>query len=933
MTPLSHRLAIILICLCLRTGLAAQQPVPSTAQHQNDLTNAIKTINDPAKAAVYADSLLRIARQRRDGAWEAEIELAMAYKSYQAGDRAEALRYGRQSFAHAAVRDSVTYVKAGLMVAYMLNYQGAADQGLKMAFRMLRTADSRNWTKMEVDARLCVADIYRSLDQPAKALPYAQEAAVAALSARDTASYIFALSTVSNIHSHRGMSNAANLQKATRSMEVILNPPFASFLSPFERSRYLSNLGRLYEMQNRFQAAEKVLLESVSLTAKHNFPAIQKHALNELMTLKISTGKYREAVGYGLQALGLLSRGQSSQTLQRNIYRRLSEAYLAMGDYKNAYGYTQKANAIHDSLTSVEKTRAANELDARFRADKKVLEANNRSLLLRHERNLTIFAAVTVLMVVFTVYGLFLYRRRKQAAILALENEQLARLDRLKSMFFTNISHELRTPLTLIMSPAEQLRREGSGMSTDERANAAELIWRNSRKLLDVINELLDLSKLETGKLRLRNEPLNLHAFIGLTFGNFSSAARYKRMNYVLDKSIPETLWVIADRDKLEKVMNNLLSNAIKFSPAGGSVRMSAVVDSGELKISVQDTGPGIHPDEQGKVFDRFYQVDRPDAAGGTGIGLAIVKEFSELMGGSLELHSEAGQGTEFRLSLPLVIAEAPVSTAAQPAAPLPADMPLPAGQDRKILLVEDQADMSAYVKQVLDSHYEVVQAIDGEDALSRLAGMPEPPDLILSDVMMTGMDGYSLLQRLKADPVYCHIPFVMLTAQADVHQKVRALQAGVHDYLTKPFISGELLARVNNLLENSAARKLAASEAGELPAADRMPMLSPADLAWLERLENLVRGQIGRTDLLITELSYDMNLSERQMHRRVKAVTGLTPNKYIRTIRLRVAREAIDSGRYRTLAEIAQVAGFDTPAYFARLFRGAYGRDVHDLL
>nr|WP_255678861.1 ATP-binding protein [Mucilaginibacter sp. UR6-1] len=506
----------------------------------------------------------------------------------------------------------------------------------------------------------------------------------------------------------------------------------------------------------------------------------------------------------------------------------------------------------------------------------------------------------------------------------------------MKTSFFANISHELRTPLTLIMGPLDVLVNQKI-LSEEKRNVHLETVWRNSKKLLGMVNELLDLGKIEAGNLPVRLQKVHLLPFIRVLYQGFASAAEHRQIRYSIICNIDDKLIVEVDREKLEKIINNLISNAVKFTPAYGAIYVNAKAKAGRLEFTVANTGTGIHPDDLKHIFDRYYQGSKATAEGGTGIGLAISREFTELLGGNIEIENDWGRGVVFKVNLPLTVLDEVPDRADdgddtdndEAAAQLPGTF--------TVMVVEDHTEMAHYIASILKPNYHVVTVNNGVEALDKLEAMPQPPDLIVSDVMMPLMDGFALLEHLKKHDAYYRIPVVMLTALADAQNKLKALTIGVDDYITKPFLSSELLARVANLLNNVSNRAVESvmvqdegfddDDTGEQAAS------SPADLVWLAELEALVRRYVGKTDLNIAMLSYELNISERQLNRRIKAITGLTPNKYIRAIRLQIAREAIDSGKYRTIAEISYAAGFDTPAYFSKLFKAHYGRDVNELL
>ncbi|HEY9197672.1 MAG TPA: ATP-binding protein, partial [Mucilaginibacter sp.] len=669
--------------------------------------------------------------------------------------------------------------------------------------------------------------------------------------------------------------------------------------------------------------------------------------LNELMTMYVDHKDFKKAVQYGEMAIAIQPAAQSNLTIQKNIYNHLTDAYKGLDDYKNAFKYNSLYHKLNDSINALDKVRDAAELDKKYQADKRLLIAANQTKLVEIQRNFLIVIALLITVASVIGYRWFILKKKREAALLAEEHSRLEKLDAMKTHFFANISHELRTPLTLIMGPANQLMDFNN--YADEQRGMLQSIAKNSKKLLNIVNELLDLGKLEAGKLTVNLRPVALASLIKALYQGFASAAEYKAINYRLIDSIDPTLFVSLDQEKFEKIVNNLINNAIKFTPHGGDITVTSTAKQGKIEFSVANAGTGIQPEDLPHIFDRYYQGkwDNAPLEGGTGIGLAIVREFTELMGGRISVENKRGEGVMFKADLPLHITmQAPVEIVASESGFKTNGHTVISAAGQLIMLVEDQHEMAAYIADILRPTYKLVIVGNGSEALKKLQELPAPPSLIISDVMMPEMDGLTLLKTLKQSAEYYRIPVIMLTALADTHHKLKALHTGVDDYLTKPFLSSELLARTANLITNAAARTVAAlAEDDELITAisesaveqstteNTDQILSPADLLWLEELETKVRKYTGKTDLTLAMLSYELAISERQLFRRIKSITGLTPNKYIRAIRLQIAREAIESGKYRTIAEVSYVAGFDTPAYFGKLFKEHYGRDVNELL
>ncbi len=396
--------------------------------------------------------------------------------------------------------------------------------------------------------------------------------------------------------------------------------------------------------------------------------------------------------------------------------------------------------------------------------------------------------------------------------------EQLKEHDRLKTTFFSNVSHELRTPLTLILAPVENLLDGNVGSLEAEQRGTLEIVQRNTARLLNLINDLLDFAKIEAGKSTLNPEPTDINELIDELVSSASVLAleRGIRLNFERDESLP---MVMLDRGKIEKVVINLISNALKFTKKHGWVDVACRSTGEQIILSVRDTGIGIAPDDHGRVFQRFVQIDGSTARRyeGTGLGLPLVKEFTMLHGGQVTLESKLGKGSCFSVEIPLVKAsdKAAAHVASHGHVLRPTNYsemlaPAPSGEravanaksrmDGKILIVDDSPDILAVLQTVLAPDYHVIEACDGERGL-RLAA-EELPDIIISDVMMPRMDGNEFCARIRSDPKTEHIGFIMITAKVDLATKIEGLEQGADDYLVKPFNVKELRARVRSLLK-----------------------------------------------------------------------------------------------------------------------------------
>ena len=420
--------------------------------------------------------------------------------------------------------------------------------------------------------------------------------------------------------------------------------------------------------------------------------------------------------------------------------------------------------------------------------------------------------------------------RKRIETELQLAKESAERASRIKGEFLANMSHELRTPLTLVASPLESLLAGDAGPLPRAAIAQLERAQRNAQRLEGMVNDLLDFSRLEAGRQPVLPERTDVGQLTALIVHDAEPLAMARGLQLSFEDQLGSApLWL--DRGMFEKILMNLLGNALKFTPGGGSVRVSLCRQGGEFELSVADTGIGIAPGDQQRIFERFQQADATTTRrfGGTGLGLALVKEFSELMEGSVGLESAVGRGARFFVRLPLRPAELSVATSplpvptphrwssmqAIPSDTLPPDSELDAEQLPTVLLVEDNPEMRSYLRQLLAARYRVITAENGRVALE--VARLELPDVILSDVMMPGLDGLTLVEIVKSDETLQHIPIILLTARAGKEAAVSALEAGADDYISKPFSPAELRARVRAAYRLGHAYRRMAAMAEEL--------------------------------------------------------------------------------------------------------------------
>lgn len=540
---------------------------------------------------------------------------------------------------------------------------------------------------------------------------------------------------------------------------------------------------------------------------------------------------------------------------------------------------------------------------------------------------------------------------KDQTKILQEQAEELQGLDKLKSRFFANVSHELRTPLTLMLGPIDATLKENK-LSENAYTNL-QLAKVNGARLNRLINEILDLSKLESGKLEVESSTLNWYGFLKNIVAGFESLAGQKEVRFSFEYQGKESLLVSTDKRKVEIILLNLLSNAFKFTQKHGRIHFAAAEKSGHLEVRVKDSGRGIHPEDLPKIFDRFYQTKFKNATaeGGTGIGLALTNEFVKLLKGKIEVKSELGAGTEFIVRLPkhevIHAIEAPTDTletqaevpVAQNTRPDSTHTATPVVRKGTILLVEDNTDLRDFISSLLHPNYEVIKAEDGLSALDEITRLQQEtklPDLIITDLMMPVMDGYQFIDKLKRDTVLARLPVLVLSARAGLEDKLRALRIGIDDYLTKPFVEEELFARVENLLRNAKNRRLAVLTEVEPSEGQAEPVERVMDETtrdWLADLENTILDNIENPNYTMEQLAVSMAISKRQLSRRIKELIGTSPAEYLKTIRFARASALLEERRYDTVKAVALSVGFKDIAHFSRQFRKRYGKNPSEYL
>jgi signal transduction histidine kinase/CheY-like chemotaxis protein/AraC-like DNA-binding protein len=536
------------------------------------------------------------------------------------------------------------------------------------------------------------------------------------------------------------------------------------------------------------------------------------------------------------------------------------------------------------------------------------------------------------------------FEKKREAEIARLEMEKLQGLDRIKTNFFTNLSHEFRTPLTLILGPLEKIMDQ-----KNYNEDQLKLIYKNANRLLRLINQLLDLTSIDAGKMKLNVEKGDAIIFIKGIAASFQPLAEIKNINLMF-VSEHDSLNSFFDRDKLEKILSNLFINAIKFTSSGNIIisipdKFSFRNNNRFFEINVEDTGVGIPADKIETVFDRFFTESNDTVQTGTGIGLALVRELVELHHGFISVESKLNKGTKFKIEFPLdekFYNELGIEVSSSMDDSINSKNEVPAGDSdseakeeilsRKapplILIVEDNEDMRKFIKESIGQDLRILESSNGYDGFE--IAINNIPDLVISDVLMPEMNGIELCEKLKVDERTSHIPVILLTARSATENKVEGLETGADDYITKPFSTAELQARINNLIKQR--KNLRKQYRKEIIFDPKDMAVTSMDEKFLIKAFGIIEQHISDYKFTVEGFAKEIGYSRMQLHRKIHALTDQSANELIRSYRLKKAARLLVK-KSGNISEVAYEVGFNNPSYFASSFKNLFGYSPSEYL
>ena len=609
------------------------------------------------------------------------------------------------------------------------------------------------------------------------------------------------------------------------------------------------------------------------------------------------------------------TRGDSVMQLALNILEK--KPYKRDNYLKGAL--VTKANANVLLMQNEEMNKQTARLNALHgKVDTYLVQYNHQKMYI------VLFSIILLLLIgiMVYIYRTILMKRR-------IEEEA----NKAKLQFFTNISHELRTPLTLIADPVNYIIHDDN-LNSQQRS-MLQIVQRNVLVLTQLVSEILDFRKVQNGKMELRLSDFNLTESMKQWIKLFSVSAQKK--NIAISMDAPDTIMLRADQDKIERICYNLLSNALKYTSEGGEISLMAKEEGGRVMISVADNGCGISSDELPYIFDRFYQAK--NAGRGTGIGLAIVKAFTELHHGEVSATSIEGKGSTFTIHIPVrqkgEVTNQPTEKIEQLVEPSSAEevpnqarhideLIQPYQTDKpEVLIIDDNIDIRTYLRSVLSEKYNVSEAADGKVGLELARKIV--PDIVLSDIMMPVMDGLAFCQQLKTDKAISHIPVILLTARSLDEQRAEGYEHGADAYLSKPFSLRLLLSRIDNLIESR--KKLNQTWSKGVEDDEIGNISNEIDKSFLKQLRKIIQENLANSDLSVEQIGDEIGLSRVQLYRKVKALTGYSPVEIVRKARLTRARHLLQTTE-RTVSEVAYAVGFSTPSYFSKCYKDEFGEN-----
>ncbi len=691
----------------------------------------------------------------------------------------------------------------------------------------------------------------------------------------------------------------------------------------------------------KYKEAKDNLLIGLHKCKDISYDVMYNYALLDLGLVENKLGNYQNAIAYFNE---YKKAKDFSLENKLSAIEGLSFAYAKLNNYKKANDYKDVLLQLKDTILKNNATKDFAKFNVKLATAEKDKEIAQQKLQLEQEkskRNKLIFGSLGLLLLGFMGFQWNNNRQKRKKLLAETQLQKEQEVNELRTKFLGNIAHEIRTPLTLI-SGNLNLALENFDQKEKAKQNIKTALI-NSKKVVEDANEILELLKFEKNKTTIKLNTVPLDQTLKRIFKSFVSLAEMKQIKLVYQSNIEADVTAKIDVEKVEKILNNLVSNAVKYSPSDAKIIFDAQLNKNQqLTVKVTDFGQGIHFNETEKIFERFYQSSQSNAVGGIGIGLSLAKEFAELLNGNLNVESELGNGSTFIFRMPVEIAEEnniqenqeinrPISENIttqihKESVEETSTEAINNNKKPKILIVEDNPEMASYLEEILSSTYDCEKAFDGQQALYKIN--TNSYDLITSDIMMPRLDGFQLREKLNEDAKFKNIPFILISAKTLEEDKIKGFNLGIDDYVVKPFNKNELLARINNLLQNKLDRESWIQQHPE-----EVEEIDAAQKQLLDKIKAVVEENISDEEFKVTQLASVVGYSQRQLTRILKQHTGMSPVKFILEIRLQKAYRLLQNKVHFTLSEVRYDVGIPSSSYFNRKFKERFGISPNELL
>ena len=730
------------------------------------------------------------------------------------------------------------------------------------------------------------------------------------------------------------------------------------------------DLAETYMLQGNLKQSERYHLSLAERINPDTNPRMLSVVYKNMSELYLAKNELNKAKQYAFKAIDI-TRNVNSRYEEKNVLENLSKIYANGSEFEEAYNTNVRYGELNQQLFSEENIRRIERMKSQYEMEQQ--EAENEFLRKQAELNQEIInrqkiiITLTVLGIVLFIIGIgvtvraYLLKKnlsnkisrqkdkiQRDKEVIEKQSNKLKELDAAKSRFFANVSHDLRSPLSLIIGNLEMLREDEDVVLTPGAMKNLDTGYKNCKRLLYLTDEINDLTKLEEGKINLKQEVVRFGKYLEMLTEMFVGTAEYKGVKLSCKNYIKEHIAVFIDPRQFEKIFYNLVSNAIRHTSKGDKITIETHDDGDSVLLNVIDSGEGIPKESLEYVFDRFYQSkdNQYRTKEGLGIGLALVKELVELHGGTIAVESTLGLGTSFKMSFPKVNAmgeDANIGSTFSYVSERKhlydeidreesAGISLPKQEEDKesILIVDDHPEIRYHIRQILEDDYHIVEAAHGIEALELLKH--NEISLIISDLMMPWMDGFELIEALKANDDYNKIPVLVVSARISEQDQEKVLYQGINDYLQKPFQKKELKLRINNLL--ASRRNYSGSELNEtFSKLFDKSSLDAVEKDILSKLDQVIMDRIDDENLSVFDLASAMAASERQVYRLVKKLTGMTPFEYVAEIRMKYADYLIRKNKVKNATEAAKSIGLKNVTAFSKQYEKKFGMKPTDVL